>query len=130
LLLRRPHVTKCNIAVDPVPFQRPIRWSDLRSDEAERVIRTWAQDTSRILISDHAFDRLGERFDEEPLDTPTVYRILKVGRVLGDPIRNERGHWQTTMVLRMPGGRDAGAVTVILREDRKLIVRTVMWKDS
>jgi hypothetical protein len=116
--------------VDPIPLRRPIRWSDLRSDEAERVIRAWAQDTSRILISDHAFDRLGERFDEEPLDTPTVYRILKVGRVQGDPIRNERGHWQATMVLRMPGGRDAGAVTVILREDRKLIVRTVMWEDS
>ncbi|MDP1961764.1 MAG: hypothetical protein Q8K93_06140 [Reyranella sp.] len=58
---------------DPVPFQRPIRWSDLRSDEAERVIRAWAQDTSRLLISDHAFDRLGERFDEEPLDTSTGF---------------------------------------------------------
>jgi hypothetical protein len=29
----------------------------------------------------------------------------------------------------MPGGRDACAVTVIVREDRSLVVRTVMWRD-
>lgn len=113
----------------PIPFPRPVRWSELRSDEAERTIREWAQDTSRVLISDHAFDRLDERFDEQQIDTPTVYRILQNGQVFGDPTKNERGHWQATMVLRMPGGRDAGVVTVILKEDKKLIVRTVMWKD-
>ena len=33
------------------------------------------------------------------------------------------------MMSRMPGGRDICAVTVIVRDDRRLIVRTVMWKD-
>jgi hypothetical protein len=56
-------------------------------------------------------------------------RVLLEGRVVDPPIRNERGHWQAIVARRMPGGRDACAVTVIVREDRSLIVRTVMWRD-
>jgi len=54
----------------------------------------------RVIITEHAFDRV-----------------------------NERGHWQATMARRMPGGRDACVVTVIVRGDHTLIVRTVMWRD-
>jgi hypothetical protein len=113
--------------VTRIPSRRPIRWTALRADEAQRVIRDWAQDTGRVIITDHAFDRLDERGPE--IDTPTVYRILRTGQVFEQPIRNERGHWQAIMIARMPGGREAGTVTVILREDAVLIVRTVMWMD-
>jgi hypothetical protein len=34
-------------------------------------------------------------------------RVLREGHVIGDPQRNERGHWQAIMARRMPGGRDA-----------------------
>jgi hypothetical protein len=72
---------------------------------------------------------MDERTVVEPIDTPTIIRILQTGQVFGDPMRNEKGHWQATMVARMPGGRDACAVTVIVRDNRTLIVRTAMWKD-
>jgi len=113
---------------EPIPIRRPIRWTELRTDEAEQIIREWAKDTGRIIITDHAFERIDERLGE-PLDTEMVYRVLQLGRVLGDPVVNERGHWQATMAKRMPGGRDACVVTIIIRDDRTLIVRTVMWRD-
>lgn len=114
--------------VDPVPFRRPIRWDRLRTDEAERVIREWAQDADRVTFTRHAFERVAER-DYGVLTTATVLRVLRKGQVIGDPERNEHGHWQAIMARRMPGGRDACVVTVIVREDRSLIVRTVMWRD-
>ena len=83
----------------------------------------------RVIITEHAFERSEERSEIEVVDTPTIYRILQTGQVFGEPIKNERGHWQATMAGRMPGGREACVVTVIVREDHKLIVRTVMWKD-
>jgi len=110
-------------------MRRPPRWDSLRSDEAERIIREWARDTDRIVVRDHAFERSAERSEVEPVDTPTIYRILQTGQIFGEPAKNQRGHWQATMAARMPGGRYTCAVTVIVREDRKLIVRTVMWKD-
>jgi len=121
-------VAFCNIAADPIPLRRPLRWDRLRTDEAERVIREWAQDSGRVAFTKHAFERVAER-DYGVLTTATVLRVLREGRVIGDPARNERGHWQAIMARRMPGGRDACAVTVIVREDRSLVVRTVMWRD-
>jgi hypothetical protein len=113
---------------EPIPFRRPVRWTNLRSDEAEAIIREWARDTARIILTDHAFERVDER-DANQLDVLTVYRALQSGAVFGDPVMNEHGHWQATMAKRMPGGRDACVVTVIVRDDRTLIVRTVMWRD-
>lgn len=115
--------------VEPTPLIRPPRWTDLRSDEAERIIREWSRDTDRVIITEHAFERIDERSAVEIVDTPTIYRILQTGQVFGDPTKNEKGHWQAIMAARMPGGREACAVTVIVREDHTLIVRTVMWKD-
>jgi hypothetical protein len=115
--------------VDPVPLRRPPRWELLRSDEAERIIREWSKDTGRVIITSHAFERVEERSELELVDTPTIYRILQTGQVFGEPTKNERGHWQAIMAARMPGGREACAVTVIVRDDQTLIVRTVMWKD-
>jgi hypothetical protein len=115
--------------VEPTPFIRPPRWTDLRADEAEKIIREWSSDTARVIITEHAFERIDERSAAEIIDAPTIYRILQTGQVFGEPTKNERGHWQATMAARMPGGREACAVTVIVREDHTLIVRTVMWKD-
>lgn len=115
--------------VNPIPLKRPVRWESLRSDEAQKVIRDWATDTDRVVITNHASERSDDRSQVEAIDTPMIYRILQTGHVLGDPIRNEKGHWQAIMATRMPGGIDACVVTVIIRDDRTLIVLTVMWKD-
>jgi hypothetical protein len=54
-------VAFCNIVADPIPLRRPLRWDRLRTDEAERVIREWAQDAARVAFTRHAFERVAER---------------------------------------------------------------------
>ena len=72
------------------------------------TLREWAEDTSRVIITEHAFDRVDER-GTDSLDTMTVYRVLQTGTVFGNPVVNERGHWQATM----PSGCQAGETPVL-----------------
>lgn len=115
--------------VDPTPFQRPIRWDALRADEAQRVINDWARTTANVVITAHALERNEERLSDM-IDTAMIYETLRLGVVVDEPLRNERGHWQAKVERRMPGGREVVSVTVILKDEQKLIVRTIMWKDE
>ena len=110
---------------DPIPIRRPINLQRLRSDEAETLIHERAKVTANIYISGHAY----KREEDRTIIRPDVYRILRTGFVEGDPIINEYEKWQATMVMRMPGTREAGVVTVICENDDQLEVRTVMWMD-
>ncbi len=58
-----------------------------------------------------------------------VLAILRKGSVYSLPHKNERDDWQAEMERRMPGGRDAVAVTVV-PQGLRLVVRTVMWRDE
>ena len=91
---------------------------------AERRIRAIAADSGKVILGDHAVERMAERdiFDFD------VLRILRDGSIRGDPERTPRGEWKCKMVMRLRGGRDAGVVTIILRDDR-LFVKTVEWED-
>ena len=59
-------------------------------DEAERVIRERAEVTARIIISEHAFDRIAER----SITQQDVYNILRTGIIEGSPQRNLEGEWE------------------------------------
>ena len=59
---------------------------------------------------------------------PELLRILREGTVHADPLP-VAGGWKAEIELRMPGGQDAAAVTVIPDGDRLRVV-TVMWKDA
>lgn len=96
----------------------------MRADEAERVIRERAADTGNVIISVHAFDRVEER----TILTEDVYWILRKGYVEGQPIF-EDGEWKVVVVKRMPGGREAGAVTLIVEAEQTIFVKTVEWMD-
>ncbi|SMH29514.1 DUF4258 domain-containing protein [Azospirillum agricola] len=109
---------------DPVPFQRPINWTRLRSNEAERVIKDRAKNTENVEISLHAYDRIGER----SILAGDVYRILQEGTVEGAPVL-EDGEWKVIMVKRMPGTRTAGVVTLIIADNNEVFVKTVEWMD-
>jgi hypothetical protein len=58
--------------------------------------------------------------------------ILSKGHVEGQPVRsNDNDGWKVVVVRRMPGQREAGAVTVIVDPpSEKLIVITVEWMDA
>ena len=107
------------------PLRRPINWTRLRQDEAEHIIRCRAAVTDNVIFTYHAWDREEEReFTRED-----VFQMLLAGHCHDTPARNERGQWQVIMVTRIAGNREAGAVTVIMEGDEKLVVRTVEWMD-
>jgi hypothetical protein len=115
--------------VDSTPFRRPVRWSNLRSDEAEREIRERVKDTDNVIISDHAFDRMDERFSGIAFTAVDVYWILETGTVQGTPTRENGQEWKVVVVRRMPGAREAGVVTLVASTNNKLFVKTVEWMD-
>jgi hypothetical protein len=113
----------------PTPVQRPVRWGNLRSDEAERVIRQRVKDTENVIISVHALDRVRERFSGDTLNTEDVYWILETGSVTDKPVRENEREWKVIVVKRMPGTREAGVVTLIATDSTRLFVKTVEWMD-
>lgn len=120
----KPERGKENPDAEIIPFKRPIHWSRLRADEAQTVIRERVR-KNRFFLSDHAFERL----DERDLTTVDVLAILRTGDVQSAPVENEHKDWEVVVVKRMPGGREAGAATIIFRDDDTILVKTVMWMD-
>ena len=114
---------------DPIPFRRPIRWDNLRCDEAERLIRERVKDTGNVIIGRHALKRIRERFEGPEFTTEDVYWILETGMIRGTPTREDRASWKVIVTKRMPGTRDAGVVTLIAMADNTLFVKTVEWMD-
>lgn len=112
--------------VEPTPFKRPIRWERLRTDEAETVIRERAADTSKVVFSTHAF----ERVDDRTITIIDAYRILRSGFVEEPLQKNINGDWEARVTKRMPGSREAAVVTIVFREEDKLFIKTVMWVDE
>lgn len=106
---------------------RPIRWSQLRTDEAEREVKR------RLAISDpfvspHAFDRMDEREEQGVLNSVDMMRILRTGSVCKPPRLEDEG-WVVIVEKQMPGTRIAGVVTLIVHPGDDLEVWTVEWMD-
>ena len=78
-----------------------------------------------MIFSDHAWERVPER----EITRADTFDILRTGFCLEDPARNEFGRWQVIVGKRLAGHRVAGAVTVILDEEEKLVIRTLEWVD-
>ncbi len=101
------------------PFRRPINWNKLRADEAETVIRRRAEDTGQVIFTYHTWERVPER----EITRADTFDILRTGYCLNQPKRNERGNWQVIVSKRLAGHREAGAVTIILEGEDKLVAR-------
>ena len=104
--------------------RRPLRWDRFRADEAQRVIRERCRRTENIVFSNHAFDRVAQR----SILREDVYTIIESGHVEGQPVF-EKGAWKVIVTKRMPGTREAGAVTLIVSDDDFVFVKTVEWMD-
>lgn len=108
-----------------VPLRRPVRWDRLRCDEAERLVRERAKASENVIITHHAAQRLLER---GILDID-LFRALRNGQVVDDPVR-VNDDWEVKVVKRLKGARDVQTVTIIVRADETLIIKTVMWRDE
>ena len=104
---------------------RPIRWDRLNQQEAERVVREYAEDSANIIFGTHSLDREEER----DISTTECLRILREGFVEPEPKMNKNGEWEVIVTKTLRTQRSASAVTIILREDKKLFVKTLMWRD-
>jgi hypothetical protein len=111
------------------PPCRSIRWSDLRTDEAERVIRARVKNTGNVVIGTHALQRVNERFSSLAFTTEDIYWILETGSIPERPTRENAREWKVIVVKRMPGTREAGVVTLIATDSDRLFVKTVEWMD-
>ena len=90
-----------------------------------RRVSNLAADSANVILSNHAMVRMTER---DILDIE-VFKILRSGILVGEPEQTSRGEWKLKLVMKLRGNRDAGVVTIILRGDRKLLVKTVEWED-
>lgn len=104
--------------VEPTPLK-------MSAAAIQRVVRQRAQASERVIITDHA----QERMEERGFTVTDVLAVLRNGGVYVAPFKNERGDWQADVERRMPGGRDAVAVTVV-PSGQMLVVRTMMWRDE
>jgi len=95
------------------------------AEAAERRIRESAMDSANVSVTTHALERMEER----GLSTRDLYTILRTGYVDDIPKQDHDNQWTCKITLKMPGGRTAGVVTVIL-VDGKLLIVTVEWEDG
>jgi hypothetical protein len=91
-----------------------------------KVIRRLAADDS-ISFTDHAFE---DRRVERGIDVGDAREILRLGEIDGPVERgSEPGEWKCTVVGKLRWTtREAGVVTVVIRDERLLII-TVEWMD-
>lgn len=90
------------------------------------IIRRLAQQ-GHYSFSEHAFD---ERMVERGFDAEDILKIMALGEIEG-PIRpgNKEGEWRCRVVGKLAWtSREAGVVTVVVREARLIFV-TTKWID-
>lgn len=94
----------CNMRGQPASIQTPRPVGEPTTGRGENG----AQHTSRIIVTEHAFERQDERSEVDPVDTPTIYRICRPGR-FGEsvPKMKEASHHGAAHAR----GRDAWVVT-------------------
>ena len=96
----------------------------LRPDKAEAIIRDRATASENVIVGKHARDRMVER----DFTNMELFDILRTGHVTEEPESTPRGEWKCKVTKRLRGQREAGAVTVIMK-DGFLFVKTVEWED-
>lgn len=96
----------------------------MTAKQAEAAVRALALDSSKVIVTDHA----AERMEERGFDDTDMFRVLEEGTVTVPPVQVGHGDWKCKVVKRLRGTRDAGVVTVIARKGQ-LIVVTMEWED-
>jgi hypothetical protein len=96
----------------------------LTAVEATRRIQKTAERTEFVILGHHALERMEER----GITDAQVYEVLRKGLVTDPPALTQLGEWKCKIAKELRGGREIGAVTIILRNG-KLFIKTVEWED-
>ncbi len=89
------------------------------------VIREIAKDTEKVFFTDHAVKRMWER----GISDAEVYKVLRLGHILGDVWIEESGEKACKVVMPRRGERTVGVITIIIEPDGELVIKTVEWED-
>ncbi len=89
------------------------------------LVRSIAEDTSKVHLSDHAVGRMYDR----GISDADVFRTLRNGDIRGKAWVEESGEQACKVVLTQRGDRAIGVVTIVFAEDGELLVKTVEWED-
>ncbi|MBV0932374.1 DUF4258 domain-containing protein [Marinobacterium weihaiense] len=73
--------------------------------QAKEILSTVAQDSSRVIFTDHAEQRMYER-DISRVD---VLRVLSTGKIVEGPAQEPKGNWKMTV----EGVSAGSAITVV-----------------
>lgn len=96
----------------------------LSSQDAQEIIRLKSQDTSNIIFTFHA----QERMEERGFSSKDVITVLRDGYVDEEPTFNREKNSFECKVTKRISSRFAGVVTGIINSG-KLIIITVEWED-
>jgi hypothetical protein len=91
---------------------------------AQQRIRKISAESSNVILSKHAKERMNER----SILRADIDRTLRGGYIEGNPEQTEEGDWKCKMTLPIKGLRDLGVVVILLHSG-KLFVMTVEWED-
>ncbi len=86
---------------------------DLNDQTALRMIRDIVRDTSKVIITNHAQQRMAER----NISAKQIFECLKKGTVAESPHRQPNGDWKLTLAVKSSG--DLINVAVALTNDGK-----------
>ncbi|MFC3180902.1 DUF4258 domain-containing protein [Cypionkella sinensis] len=105
----------------------PQKAGNLRRPEAfTRVVRFLAQESSQVIITTHAEERMYER----GITTKMLFDTLRKGVLVGNVEEAKKaGDYQGKIAAQMPNRRHVGVVTVV-KQGEKLIIVTVEWEDG
>jgi hypothetical protein len=117
------HIDRYMKPPKPPPHQ-PVTNFRLTPGMAEQRVRATAKDSDNVIFSEHALERMEER----GFDDIQVLEILRTGMVTEQPTLTEFKEWKCKIEKKLRGGREAGAVVIIL-QNAKLFIKTVEWED-
>ena len=92
--------------------------------QAEAQIHALAMDSSKVIITFHA----AQRMEERGFTTADLVRVLTTGIIMEAPRQTGEDDWTCKIIRRLQGSRDAGVITIIVKR-QKLIIKTMEWED-
>lgn len=97
----------------------------LSKKEAEQKIHEISLNSKNVIITDHA----KERMEERGFVTQDLFGILREGYVDSEAVLDkDKNNWKYKITKRIDTIREAGVVTAIVDDYKRLVIITIEWE--